>query len=192
MYGISPVKDKLSLEVSNDEDFQTLVFQVYNDPKLRDRLAISADQVAKIKATLPSRDAFEKEVEILLESGEHPFESKEERRKIMRLATKRISKRTFDEIRFILLPHQVNAIEQAALSRIKDSNGELGLLSSLYVRKKLDIDAAQFELLKNTAQEEFDALELEIVRLRQEAVEKVRKQLSKKQRKKLKELLGEQ
>ena len=92
----------------------------------------------------------------------------------------------------VLLPHQFDRLRQISLQTHKRRSGQAGLLGDSEVAEALGISDEQQERLKERAKELKEKLQADIKRLKKKSEEALLKELSRDQRKKLTELLGEE
>ncbi len=104
---------------------------------------------------------------------------------------KEIRSQAASRIDDVLLPHQSQRLSQLRRHMRMRSEGDIEALSSGELAKELQLTDAQVERLKERAQEIEKELKEEIRQLQIKAKEKLFKELTPVQQKKLKELLGE-
>ena len=92
----------------------------------------------------------------------------------------------------VLLPHQSKRLKQISTQMKMRNQGDVNVLISKSVAEELDIDEEQKKQLRKRASELKSEMEKEIARLKDKYREKLIRELRPEQRKKLKEMVGDE
>lgn len=106
-------------------------------------------------------------------------------------AIEEINQRRKERLSEILLPHQIDRLQQISFQNNVNNAGLGNALASKALMEKLGIDEEQKEKLKTKADELAKELEEKIAKLREEMRDELIDELSPEQQKKLKVLLGD-
>ncbi len=115
-----------------------------------------------------------------------------DREKLKELGTKmkKVNDETKEKIREMLLPHQLDRLNQISVQRHMQYSGTAGALASKQLAEQLGISEEQIERLKKKSEEANKELTEKMEQLKNEAREKVLAELTKEQREKLEALIG--
>lgn len=113
-----------------------------------------------------------------------------ERMRVMGEAMQRIREDADKQVDAVLLPHQQDRLAQMRRQMRMRDRGDADALTSGELAKELGLTEAQIERLKKRSAELEKEMQEEIARLKAEAKEKLLKELTKDQRKKLDDLIG--
>ena len=104
---------------------------------------------------------------------------------------KSIKKEKEDKMKEVLLPHQFARLKQISLQTQMKRNGQSTLLANQDIVEALDLSEEQQEKIKERAEELKKELEEDIKELKEKSRQKLLKELTSDQRKKLEEMMGD-
>lgn len=186
------------IAAQEDQGFDQFAINALFNKQVQKDLDLVDDQIGEISGYLKSltqyRDGLAAELQEMKASGQDP-QALNKRRDEMRKELEQEKLKIQSQVMQILLPHQRKRLKQVSAQfmtrqSMKESKVPTGLLTPKMI-DYLEIDSKQSKRIEKRSQELAKELEKKIQKLRSEAIEDLLKELSPKQRKKYRELMGE-
>ena len=162
-------------------------FSMLSNPSVQKDLELVGDQLKQVQDLQAEfADQMKDQLGSLTEGGFSP-----ERMKGLPDLIAKIKERQQDQLRSLLLPHQIERLKQVALQTHMKQAGTATALASNQVADALGITTEQIEKLKSRSKEINKKLQEDIESLKNKAQQELLDELTKDQQEKLKELTGD-
>ena len=180
------------------QDFNQFAINALFNKQVQKDLDLVDDQIDEISEYLKSltqyRDGLAAELQEMKASGQDQ-QALNKRRDEMRKELEQEKQKIQSEVMGILMPHQRKRLKQVSAQfmtrqSMKESKVPTGLLTPEMI-DYLEIDTQQSKRIEKRSQELAKELAKKVEKLKTEAIEDLMKELSPKQRKKYRELMGD-
>lgn len=162
-------------------------FSMLSNPSVQKDLELVGDQLKQVQDLQAEfGNQMKDQIGALTAGGFSP-----EQMKAIPALIAKIKEKQKDQLKSLLLPHQIERLEQVALQTHIKQAGTAGALASDRVADALGITKEQIEKLKARSKEINEKLQEDIESLKDEAQQELLGELTMDQREKLKELTGD-
>jgi hypothetical protein len=162
-------------------------FSMLSNPSVQKDLELVGDQLKQVQDLQAEfGNQMKDQIGALTAGGFSP-----EQMKAIPALIAKIKEKQKDQLKSLLLPHQIERLEQVALQTHMKQAGTAGALASDQVADALGITKEQIEKLKARSKEINEKLQEDIESLKDEAQQELLGELTMDQREKLKELTGD-
>jgi hypothetical protein len=184
----SQISDSGYISVPKLKTHTDVMTTLIRAPNFQKELELVGSQYQQLKAL------SSKKTEMLIEETNRYIEQNKldvesltnvQRQHAAKACAEALGDRIRKQLKEILLPHQLQKLEQLVFQRLLKEIGLAELLTSHWARELLEIDSDQASQIKTKAATEDEKLKEQLIALKRKSEEKLLKQLSPEQRAKL-------
>lgn len=172
------------------DPFEQMFAALLNQKKTRDALEIVDFQIEKLALLQKERRPWWDEEMAKLQKKHGSTPTIQEAQEMDRQSEAIIRQRVRKRVEEILLPHQIKRLDELSAQEVKKRNGTRGLLSTDWLKSKLEISDEQSKRIAERVKKEQENFTKQIAELKKRAEDNVLQELTAKQQRMYRELVG--